>query len=221
MKPAISPTMTNNALSGGRMKKILLFGCLGAVILIVILALWLFSSYNSMVKLDQGVKAQWSQVENQYQRRMDLIPNLVETVKGYAAHEKETLTQVVEARAKAGGVLKAGENALSSPEAFKRMEEAQNSLTGALSRLMVVVERYPDLKANQNFLTLQSQLEGTENRITVERMRFNETAQGYNTYIKRIPQVLFARLFGFSERSYFAAQTGAEQAPKVDFGTTK
>jgi LemA protein len=203
------------------MKRILLIGCLGAVILVVLLAGWLFTSYNRMVKMDQGVQAQWSQVENQYQRRMDLIPNLVETVKGYASHEKETLTQVTEARAKMGGVIQPGQDVLKDPAAFKRFEEAQNSLSGALSRLMVVAERYPDLKANQNFLALQSQLEGTENRISVERMRFNETAQEYNTYIKKIPQVIFANMFGFRERPYFAAQTGAEQAPKVDFGTTQ
>jgi LemA protein len=201
------------------MKKTLLIGCLGVIVLFVLLAAWAFSTYNGMVKLDQGVQAQWSQVENQYQRRMDLIPNLVETVKGYATHERETFTDVAEARAKAGGVIQAGQNVLNDPNAFKKLEEAQNSLTGALSRLMVVAERYPELKANQNFLTLQSQLEGTENRISVERMRFNEAAQAFNIQIKRIPQVLIAGMFGFHPRPYFSAQAGADQAPKVDFGT--
>jgi LemA protein len=201
------------------MKKILLIGCLGILALAILLAALLIGSYNRMVKLDQGVKAQWSKVENQYQRRLDLIPNLVETVKGYASHEKQTLTDIAEARSKAGGVMQANKDILNNPESFKRFEEAQQSLTGALSRLMVVVERYPDLKANQNFLALQSQLEGTENRIATERTRFADDAKDFNSYIKRFPQVLIANMFGFRERPYYSAQAGAEKAPTVDFGT--
>ena len=171
--------------------------------------------YNTMVELDEGVTRQWAQVENAYQRRADLIPNLVATVKGYADFEQETLTAVIEARSKATGINVNPENL--TPEAIQQFEAAQGQLTGALSRLMVVVERYPDLKANQNFLELQSQLEGTENRISFERMKFNESTGQYNTYIRRFPKNLIANIFGFDKKEYFQAKEGADQAPVVEF----
>ena len=167
--------------------------------------------------LEEGVKSAWSQVENVYQRRLDLISNLVQTVKGYAAHERETLEGVVQARAKATQTTISPE-IINNPDAFAKFQEAQSGLSGALSRLMVVVEKYPDLKANESFLNLQAQLEGTENRITVERMRYNETAKEFNTVIRRFPTVFLARLMGFSEKAYFKAEAGAQEVPKVDFG---
>ncbi len=173
------------------------------------------NSYNSMVTLEEGVTAQWSQVENVYQRRADLIPNLVNTVKGYAAHEKETLEGVIEARAKATSVNINPEKL--DAQSIQQFQDAQSGLSSALSRLMVVVEKYPDLKANQNFLDLQAQLEGTENRITVERRRFNETAQAYNTTIRKFPKNIMAGIFGFEKKDYFEAQQGAEKAPEVQF----
>jgi LemA protein len=169
-----------------------------------------------MVGMNEGVNAQWSQVENVYQRRLDLIPNLVKTVQGYANFEKSTLTAVIEARAKATSVNINPENL--NAESLKQFQSAQSGLGSALSRLMVVVEKYPDLKANQNFLELQAQLEGTENRIAVERMKFNETAQLYNTYIRQFPRNIYASLFSFEKKAYFEAETGANKAPKVDFG---
>jgi LemA protein len=193
-------------------------GCLGVVVLIVLIAGASGAGvYNSLVTLDQAVQAQWAQVENVYQRRADLIPNLVETVKGAAAFEKDTFTAVAEARAKVGQV-NAG-NIASNPEAFARFQQAQDGLSSALSRLMVVVERYPDLKATQNFRDLQAQLEGTENRITVERMRFTQVAQAFNTKRMSFPTVLIAGFFGsrFNEKPYFKAQAGADTAPKVNF----
>ena len=203
------------------MKKNVVVGCgvvLGIVVLVaIIFGFYMKGVYNSMVRLDEGVKEKWSQVENVYQRRLDLIPNLVETVKGYAAHERETFQAVTEARAKAGGVMNVPEQALNNPAAFQQFQQAQGALSSALQRLMVVVERYPDLKANENFLSLQSQLEGTENRIAVERKRFNETAREYNTYIRQFPKVVLANLFGFREKPYFQAQEGADQAPRVKF----
>ena len=173
------------------------------------------NSYNSMVTLEEGVTAQWSQVENVYQRRADLIPNLVNTVKGYAAHEKETLEGVIEARAKATSVNINPEKL--DAQSIQQFQDAQSGLSSALSRLMVVVEKYPDLKANQNFLDLQAQLEGTENRIAVERRRFNETAQAYNTTIRKFPKNIMANIFGFEKKDYFEAQQGAEKAPEVQF----
>jgi LemA protein len=173
--------------------------------------------YNRMVSLEEGVSAAWAQVENVYQRRMDLIPNLVETVKGYAAQEQETLTAVTEARARAGGVMNVDEDLLNDPEAFARFQETQDSLGSALQRLLVVTENYPDLKSNQNFLALQDQLEGTENRIAVERMRYNDAVKNYNTIIRRFPQMIIARMTGFEAKSYFEASAGAETAPKVEF----
>jgi len=185
------------------------------VIFIVLAYSWFKGTYNDMVSRQEAVKSQWSQVENVYQRRADLIPNLVNTVKGYATHEKETLQGVIEARAKATSVnVDAGQL---NPKALQNFQQAQQGLSSALSRLMVVVERYPDLKANQNFLELQAQLEGTENRIATERRRFNQTTQSYNTYVKTFPKNMLANMFGFEEMPYFKAQKGAEKAPEVKF----
>ena len=196
-------------------------GCLiaiGVVVILIIITIFnIIGTYNNMVTLDEGVKEKWSQVENVYQRRYDLIPNLVNTVKGIAAHEKETFTAVTEARAKAGGTFNISEQVLNDPAMFQKFQQAQSSLGGALQRLMVVMEKYPDLKANQNFLALQDQLEGTENRIAVERKRFNEAARYYNTYIKIFPKVILANMFGFDEKQYFKSTEGAEEAPKVEF----
>lgn len=189
----------------------------GIVAVAIVVGMFGVGAYNSLVALDQGVQAQWAQVENVYQRRADLIPNLVETVKGAAAFETDTFTAVTEARAKVGQV-NAGDLA-NNPEAFARFQQAQDGLSSALSRLMVVVERYPDLKATQNFRDLQVQLEGTENRIAVERKRFNETAQAFNTKRMSFPTVFIAGFFGsrFNEKPYFKAQAGAETAPPVKF----
>jgi LemA protein len=193
----------------------------GAVVLVVIIfGSAIASTYNSLVSLDQGVQSQWAQVENVYQRRADLIPNLVATVKGAANFEQSTLTAVTEARSRVGQVTTgAVESIARDPQAFARFQQAQDGLSSALSRLMVVAERYPELKATQNFRDLQSQLEGTENRITVERMRFNEAAQAFNTKRDTFPTVLVAGLFGsrFQEKPYFRAQTGSEKAPEVKF----
>jgi len=171
--------------------------------------------YNTMVTMEEGVDAAWSQVENVYQRRADLIPNLVATVKGYAEHEKETFTAVTEARSKVNNINLEG--IVNNPQAMQNFQQAQSGLSGALSKLMVVMERYPDLKANQNFLDLQTQLEGTENRIAVERNRFNKAAQGYNTVIRRFPGSIYAGMFGFERKAYFEAEAGSEKAPKVEF----
>ncbi len=173
------------------------------------------SSYNNMVTMQEGVTAQWSQVENVYQRRSDLIPNLVSTVKGYADFEKETLTRVIEARAKATSVNVNPEKL--DEQSLKNFQDAQSGLSSALSRLMVVVEKYPELKANQGFLDLQAQLEGTENRIAVERQKFNQSAQTYNTFIRTFPKNIFAGIFGFEKKAYFEAEKGAEKAPQVKF----
>jgi LemA protein len=198
-----------------------LLGIVGALGLIaIVLGLSVVSPYNTLVRLDQAAQAQWGQVENVYQRRADLVPSLVETVKGAANFEKDTLTAVTEARAKVGQVTPgAMQNIVSDPAAFQRFQQAQDGLSSALSRLMVVAERYPELKATQNFRDLQVQLEGTENRITVERMRFNETAQAFNTQRESFPTVLIAGFFGqrFQPKAYFKAQTGAEKAPAVKF----
>jgi LemA protein len=185
---------------------------LGAVLLVF---LWAKNSYNSMVTKEEGVTSAWAQVENVYQRRADLMPNLVATVKGYAAHEQETLEGVVNARAKATQTTIDPANM--TEESMKQFQAAQGELGSALQRLMVVVERYPDLKANQNFLELQAQLEGSENRITVERQKFNETARAYNTYIRQFPKNILSGIFGFERKAYFEAAEGAETAPKVEF----
>jgi len=193
------------------------FGCLGIVILgLVIIGFYVTGVYNSLVGLDQKVQAQWGQVENTYQRRADLIPNLVETVKGAAAFERDTFTAVTEARAKVGQVqINPGQI---TPESLAQFQQAQDGLSSALSRLLVVVEKYPELKATEAFRELQAQLEGTENRITVERMRFNETAQAFNTRRNRFPAAIIAGFFSkFAEKPYFKAQPGAETAPKVQF----
>ncbi len=190
----------------------------GIIVVIVLIIYGSFAgTYNRMVALDEGVKSSWSQVENVYQRRFDLIPNLVETVKGYAAQEKDTLTAVTEARSRAGGVMNISDEVLNNPESFERFQQAQGELSGALQRLLVVTENYPELKSNQNFLALQDQLEGTENRIAVERQRFNEQVRTYNTYIKQFPRMIIANLSGFREKPYFEASSGAETAPKVEF----
>ena len=187
------------------------------IVLLAVVSAFLFSScgYNTMVNLDEQVTSQWAQVENVYQRRADLIPNLVNTVKGYAAHEQETLTGVIEARSKATSMHIDPEKM--TPETLKQFNQAQDGLSSALSRLMVVVERYPDLKANQNFLDLQAQLEGTENRITVERKKFNDTTQQYNAYIRQFPRVIYAGWFGFEKKSYFESREGSDVAPEVQF----
>ena len=189
-----------------------LIALLGVVGFLVIIGMWFVSAGNKLVALDESVNASWSQVENVYQRRADLIPNLVNTVKGYATHEADVLEAVTQARASVGQIK------VNSADDLKKFDAAQGQLTNALSRLMVVSEKYPDLKANQNFLELQSQLEGTENRITVERQRFNETAQGYNTVIRQFPTSFIAGMKGMKERAYFAAQTGSDKAPVVNFG---
>ena len=193
-----------------------------SIITIVIIAffvlaiyLWFKSGFNTMVQRQEEVQAQWAQVENVYQRRADLIPNLVATVKGYAEHEQGTLTAVIEARAKATSVTIDPSNI--TPEQLAQFQEAQDQLSGALSRLLVSIERYPDLKANENFLALQSQLEGTENRITVERQKFNDRAKEYNQYIRMFPRNIIANMFGFESIGYFKAQAGSEVAPKVEF----
>ncbi|MBR6284370.1 MAG: LemA family protein [Muribaculaceae bacterium] len=194
-------------------------GCLAVLAIVVIAGLALFgwakSTYNGLVQQQEGVTAAWAQVENVYQRRADLIPNLVNTVKGYAKHEKETLEGVVNARANATSVKIDPSNMTEAD--LKRFQDMQGELSSALSRLIAVSEAYPELKANENFLNLQSQLEGTENRITVERKNFNEVAQAYNTSIRTFPTNLLAGLFNFDAKPYFEAQTGADKAPTVEF----
>ena len=191
------------------MKKILIIlAVIFGILLIVALSVFGFvkNSYNAMVTMDEGVNGSWAQVENVLQRRFDLIPNLVETVRGYASHEEDVFTQVTEARAKVGGAGSPG----------SRME-AEGELSGALSRLLLVVENYPQLKANQNFVMLQDQLEGTENRIAVERGRYNETVRMYNTYIRQFPAKMLAGMFGFEKRDFFEAPEAAQTAPQVKF----
>ncbi len=194
-------------------------GCLIAIAVVVVLGIalfgWVKSTYNGMVASQEGVETAWAQVENVYQRRADLIPNLVNTVKGYAKHEQETLEKVINARANATSVKIDPSNMTEAD--LKKFQDAQGELSSALSRLIAVSEAYPDLKANQNFLELQSQLEGTENRITVERQKFNEVAQGYNTQIRTFPNNILAGIFGFDRKPYFEAQAGADKAPTVDF----
>ncbi len=186
------------------------------ILLCLAIAGWGFGVYNKLVSYDENVKQSWGQVENQYQRRFDLIPNLVATVKGYAQHEADVFEKVAEARSSVGK-LTVTPQVLEDPQAFKRFQQAQDALSSALSRLLAVSENYPDLKANQNFLSLQAQLEGTENRIAVERRRFNEAVQGYNTLVRRMPAAIIASMTGFHERPYFEAVEGASVAPKVQF----
>lgn len=188
------------------------------VVFAIILFLYSFfaGTYNKLVTLDEAVKKQWSQVENVYQRRADLIPNLVATVKGYASHERETFEAIVNARSKVGS-MQLDSSIVEDPDKLAAFQQAQGELSGALSRLLVVVENYPELKANTNFLALQSQLEGTENRIAVERRRYNEVASQFNTAIRRFPTVILANMYGFKEKAYFKADEGADKAPVVNF----
>jgi LemA protein len=194
------------------MKRSCLFVGIGFAVLFLIVGVVVVSTfishYNQIVTLNENVDVSWAQVENQYQRRLDLIPNLVETVKGYATEEKEIFTQIAEARSRIGGAQ--------SPE---QRVQAEDQLGGFLGRLLMISENYPQLKANQNFMDLQKQLEGTENRISVERMRFNERVREYNLYIKRFPQRFYASVMGFEPKSFYEATEGAENAPKVDFST--
>ncbi len=201
------------------MKKglIITLAVVGVILFFIIgMIMWGVGHYNKIVTLNEGVTSSWSQVENQYQRRFDLIPNLVNTVKGVANFEKETFTAVTEARAKVGQI-KLSADQLSDPALFQKFQGAQDGLSSALSRLMVVSENYPQLKANENFSQLQQQLEGTENRIAVERMKFNQTVQEYNTYIKKFPATIVAGFGGFKEKQYFQAAESAKEAPKVQF----
>ena len=183
--------------------------------IIVILVIWAISGYNGMVEMDEQVQNKWANVETQYQRRADLIPNLVSTVKGYAKHEQQTLENVVKARSEATQVKVDAENL--TPEKLAAFQKAQSGVSSALGRLLAVAEHYPDLKANQNFLELQSQLEGTENRITVARKDFNDAAKSYNQSIRQFPKNILAGMFGFEKKSYFEAEAGSEKAPKVEF----
>ena len=183
--------------------------------ILVVIVLWAIGGYNGMVKMDEQVQNSWANVETQYQRRADLIPNLVSTVKGYAKHEQQTLEDVVKARSEATQVKVDAENL--TPEKLAALQKAQSGVSSALGRLFAVAENYPDLKANQNFLDLQSQLEGTENRITVARKDFNDTAKSYNQAIRQFPKNILAGMFGFEKKSYFEAEAGSEKAPKVEF----
>jgi LemA protein len=200
------------------MKKNLAFFAAAALILSVFLSgCFIPGDYNKMIAMGEAVDAQWAQVQNQYQRRYDLIPNLVETVKGYASHEADVLTQVTEARSRVGGVINVSSDVLDDPQAFQRFQAAQSELSGALQRLLVVTENYPELKANENFLALQDQLEGTENRIAVERGRFNEAVRTYNTFIRQFPRNFIASFGHFTPKVYFTGETAAQNAPKVQF----
>lgn len=183
--------------------------------ILAIIALWVANVYNAFIASEEEVESSWAQVENQYQRRADLVPNLVATVKGYAAHEQQTLEGVVEARAKATQITI--DPATATPEQLAAYQAAQGELSQALGRLLAVAENYPDLKANQNFRDLQAQLEGTENRITIARQMFNETAKSYNKTIRRFPNNILAGIFGFEKKPYFEAEEGASKAPKVEF----
>ena len=185
------------------------------IVVVAVVAIWAITGYNGLVKADEAVSTAWSNVENQYQRRADLIPNLVNTVKGYASHEKETLDAVVAARTRATQVTVDADNL--TPEKLQEFQNAQGEVGSALGRLLAISEAYPDLKANQNFLELQAQLEGTENRISVERRNFNEVAKSYNTSIRTFPRNLLAGILGFEKRPYFEAQEGADKAPEVKF----
>ena len=190
-------------------------GLIITVVVIALVAIWGISSYNGLVSMDENVSNQWANVETQYQRRSDLIPNLVNTVKGYAKHESETLESVMAARSQATQVKIDPSNC--TPQQLAAYQKAQGDVTTALGKLLAITENYPDLKANQNFLELQSQLEGTENRINVARKDFNDTAKKYNTSLRRFPRNIIASMFGFEKRNYFEAEAGAEKAPKVEF----
>lgn len=190
-------------------------GLIITVVVIALVALWGISSYNGLVSMDENVSNSWANVETQYQRRSDLIPNLVNTVKGYAKHESQTLEAVMAARSQATQVKIDPSNC--TPQQLAAYQKAQGDVTTALGKLLAITENYPDLKANQNFLELQSQLEGTENRINVARKDFNDTAKKYNTSLRRFPRNIIASMFGFEKRNYFEAEAGAEKAPKVEF----
>ncbi|WP_278910831.1 LemA family protein [Leyella stercorea] len=190
-------------------------GLIITVVVIALVALWGISSYNGLVSMDENVSNSWANVETQYQRRSDLIPNLVNTVKGYAKHESQTLESVMQARSQATQVKIDPSNC--TPQQLAAYQKAQGDVTTALGKLLAITENYPDLKANQNFLELQSQLEGTENRINVARKDFNDTAKKYNTSLRRFPRNIIASMFGFEKRAYFEAEAGAEKAPKVEF----
>lgn len=190
-------------------------GLIITIVVIALVAIWGISSYNGLVSMDENVSNQWANVETQYQRRSDLIPNLVNTVKGYAKHESETLESVMAARSQATQVKIDPSNC--TPQQLAAYQKAQGDVTTALGKLLAITENYPDLKANQNFLELQSQLEGTENRINVARKDFNDTAKKYNTSLRSFPRNIIASMFGFEKRNYFEAETGAEKAPKVEF----
>jgi LemA protein len=201
------------------MKKstIIILAVVGIVILVGFLLFgWVTRTYNSLVRQDETVNQAWAQVQNQYQRRVDLVPNLVEVVKGYAAHEKEVFENVAEARSSVGK-LQVTPEILNDPQLFQKFQEAQAGLSSWLSRLLAVVENYPQLKANENFLQLQAQLEGTENRISVERKRFNEVVQEFNINVRTFPASIIAGMLGFAQKQYFKAEPGAEQVPKVQF----
>lgn len=190
-------------------------GLIITIVVIVLVALWGISSYNGLVSMDENVSNSWANVETQYQRRSDLIPNLVNTVKGYAKHESQTLEAVMAARSQATQVKIDPSNC--TPQQLAAYQKAQGNVTTALGKLLAITENYPDLKANQNFLELQSQLEGTENRINVARKDFNDSAKEYNTSLRRFPRNIIASMFGFEKRNYFEAEAGAEKAPKVEF----
>ena len=190
-------------------------GLIITIVVIVLVALWGILSYNGLVEMDEKVSNQWANVETQYQRRSDLIPNLVNTVKGYAKHESQTLEAVMAARSQATQVKIDPSNC--TPQQLAAYQKAQGDVTTALGKLLAITENYPDLKANQNFLELQSQLEGTENRINVARKDFNDSAKEYNTSLRRFPRNIIASMFGFEKRNYFEAEVGAEKAPKVEF----
>lgn len=190
-------------------------GLIITIVVIALVAIWGISSYNGLVSMDENVSNQWANVETQYQRRSDLIPNLVNTVKGYAKHESQTLEAVMAARSQATQVKIDPSNC--TPQQLAAYQKAQGDVTTALGKLLAITENYPDLKANQNFLELQSQLEGTENRINVARKDFNDTAKKYNTSLRRFPRNIIASMFGFEKRNYFEAEAGAEKAPKVGF----
>lgn len=191
---------------------------IGIIVVVIVAGCQFYAgNYNKMVTLDEQVSNQWAQVQNVYQRRYDLIPNLVETVKGFASHESQVLTDVAEARSKAGGVMQLSAADLDDPEKLRQFQEAQNSLGGALQRLLSITENYPELQANENFLALQDQLEGTENRITVERGRFNDSVTEYNTFIRQFPRNIIANMSGFRTKEKFTADSAAQSAPVVSF----
>lgn len=202
-------------MKSGTKKALIIVG----VILVCCFGIFKFfgGTYNTIVSLDEGVSSQWAQVQNQYQRRMDLIPNLVSTVKGYAKHESDVFTQIADARSKAGGVVNVDSSILDDPEAFAKYQKVQGELGSSLQRLLMITENYPELKADQNFLALQDQLEGTENRISTERKRFNETVSEYNKYIRSFPKNIIANMNGYRSKSYFTASDEAQNAPKVEF----